>query len=247
MLFLKDKGHNQSFSARPPPAGKEPRPIVERIVEAYIGEYAGGKSEVALNRALDLGRAGRKVTLVDLDIVEPCYTLRPIKHLLEERGVCVLAWETKKTVGLGEAGTVLKADARWALRREGDIILDIGYGVEGSRTLSLLEGARTEKNLRILAVINVSRPMTGTVEDIVDHVRGMMPVHGLINNTHLGDETTPEVVQAGAAVVDAAARILGLPVVATTAVEQVARSIGQQDAFGRPVRALTRFMPQAFW
>ncbi len=230
-----------------PVSGKEPGPIVQRIVEAYIGEYAGGKSEVALNRALELGREGRKVTLVDLDIVEPCYTLRPIKHLLEERGVCVLAWETRKTFGLGEAGTVLKADARWALRREGDVILDIGYGVEGSKTLSLVEGARTEKNLCILAVINVSRPMTGTVDDIVEHVKGMMPVHGLVNNTHLGDETTPEVVQAGAGVVDGAARILGLPVVATTAVEEVARAIGPRDASGHPVRALTRYMPQAFW
>jgi len=227
--------------------GKGPRTISQRIVEAYIGEYAGGKSEVALNRALDLVGEGRQVTLVDLDIVEPCYTLRPIKRLLEERGVSVLAWETKDTVGLGEAGTVLKADARWALRREGDVILDIGYGVEGSKTLSLLEGAQTEKNLRVLAVINVSRPMTATLEDIVDHVRGMMPVHGLINNTHLGDETTSEVVQAGAGLVEEAARVLGLPVVATTAVGPVARSIGPQDAWGHPVRTLTRFMPQAFW
>jgi len=242
--WLKKRGIS-AFSS--PASGREPAFITTRIVEAYVGEYAGGKSEVALNRALDLTREGRKVTLVDLDIVEPCYTLRPIKHLLEERGVCVLAWETKRTVGLGEAGTVLKADARWALRREGDVILDIGYGVEGSRTLSLLEGAGTDKDLQVLAVINVSRPMTGSVADIVDHVRGLGPVHGLINNTHLGDETTPEVVQAGAGMVDSAARILGLPVVATTAVEDVARAIGPLDAFGHPVRALVRYMPQAFW
>jgi len=216
-------------------------------VEAYVGEYAAGKSEVAVNRALDLAGEGRLVTLVDLDIVEPCYTLRPIKHLLEERGVCVLAWETRQTVGLGEAGTVLRADARWALRREGDVVLDIGYGVEGSKTLDLLEGARTEENLRVLAVLNVSRPMTATVEDLVEHVRGMMPVHGLVNNTHLGDETTPEVVQAGAGVVEGAARLLGLPVVATTAVAEVAARLGPRDACGHPVRALTRFMPRAFW
>jgi len=216
-------------------------------VEAYVGEYAAGKSEVAVNRALDLAGEGRLVTLVDLDIVEPCYTLRPIKHLLEERGVWVLAWETRQTVGLGEAGTVLRADARWALRREGDVVLDIGYGVEGSKTLDLLEGARTEENLRVLAVLNVSRPMTATVEDLVEHVRGMMPVHGLVNNTHLGDETTPEVVQAGAGVVEGAARLLGLPVVATTAVAEVAARLGPRDACGHPVRALTRFMPRAFW
>ena len=53
------------------------------IIEAYVGEYASGKSENAVNRALELKRQGLAVTLVDLDTVEPCYTLRPIKQELE--------------------------------------------------------------------------------------------------------------------------------------------------------------------
>ena len=36
----------------------------ERIVEAYIGEYASGKSEIAINRALELHSQGRQVSLV---------------------------------------------------------------------------------------------------------------------------------------------------------------------------------------
>lgn len=50
---------------------------MNRIVEAYIGEYASGKSENAVNRALALAEQGRKVTLVDLDLVEPVYTASP--------------------------------------------------------------------------------------------------------------------------------------------------------------------------
>ncbi len=49
-----------------------------KIVEAFIGEYASGKSENAINRAMKLQSQGREVTLVDLDTVEPFYTLRPI-------------------------------------------------------------------------------------------------------------------------------------------------------------------------
>ena len=60
---------------------------MDRIVEAYIGEYASGKSENAVNRALTLAKQGREVTLVDLDLVEPVYTLRPLISLLEEKGV----------------------------------------------------------------------------------------------------------------------------------------------------------------
>ncbi|SFR04178.1 Mrp/NBP35 family ATP-binding protein [Desulfoscipio geothermicus] len=216
-------------------------------MEAYVGEYASGKSEVAVNRAVDLAAAGREVTLVDLDIVEPCYTLRPIKRELQEQGITVLAWETGETVGLGETGNVLRAENRWALRRSGDIILDIGYGVEGAKTLNLLEGAGADPDLQVFAVINIARPMTGSVHDIVAYVRELGTVHGLINNSHLGDDTDVDIVQQGARIVDEAARQLNLPVVATTAVPEMAALIGPVDIAGHPVRKLVRYMPRTLW
>lgn len=218
-----------------------------RIVEAYIGEYAAGKSEVALNRALELAGLDRKVTLVDLDMVEPCYTLRPIQKELMACGVDVIAWETKETIGLGEAGTTVKPEARWALRRPGDIILDIGYGVEGSKTLKLLEGASENPDLAVICVVNTSRPMTCGVEQIVEQVREMGRVDGLLNNTHLAGETTVEVVQEGARIVTSAAKILGLPVVATAAPALIAGQVGSVDCMGNPVRPLVGLMSKAFW
>ncbi len=216
-------------------------------MEAYVGEYASGKSEVAVNRALELAKQGRQVTLVDLDLVEPCYTLRPIKKELEDQGLTVIAWETRETEGLGEAGSILRRDMRWALHRSGDIIMDVGYGVKGSRTLNLLEGARTHPNLKIIAVVNISRPLTETVEDIIDYIRALGKVNGLINNTHLGDETDVEVVQRGARVITEAARRLGLPVMATTVDARLAAEIGEFDCQGNPVRLLHRYMPRTFW
>lgn len=221
--------------------------ISSRIVEAYVGEYASGKSEVAVNRALMLSRLGRTVTLVDLDIVEPCYTLRPIKLELIAAGIQVLAWETRDTEGLGEAGNVIRAENRWALKRPGDIILDIGYGVGGSRTLNLLEGAEADPDLRVVAVINASRPMTASIEDITEYVRELGNVNMLINNTHLGDETTAEIVQEGAELVSSAAGILDMPVLATTAVEEIAAIIGPKDCIGNQVWAIKRYMPRTLW
>ncbi len=223
------------------------RIIGPRIVEAYVGEYASGKSEVAVNRALELAEKGRPVTLVDLDIVEPCYTLRPIKKALEQKGITVLAWETRDIMGLGETGNVLRAENRWALRRSGDIILDIGYGVEGAKTLKLLEGAGEDPDLKIYAVINIARPMTGSVRDIVEYVRGLGRVDGLINNSHLGDDTGVDIVREGARMVGEAARELGIPVVATAAVDDIARVLGPVDELGNPVRKLVRYMPHTFW
>ncbi len=212
-----------------------------------MGEYASGKSEVAVNRALELAKESRKVNLVDLDIVEPCYTLRPIKKLLTGHGINVIAWETRDTVGLGEAGNIIKPEARWALFQEGDVILDIGYGVEGAKTLNLLEGADKEPNLRIYAVVNASRPMTSTWEEIVEYVKTLGKIDGIINNTHLGDETTAETVQKGAEVVTKAAKTLGIPVIATTAERTVAMQLGTHDCIGNVVRPLDRYMPDTLW
>jgi basic membrane lipoprotein Med (substrate-binding protein (PBP1-ABC) superfamily) len=89
--------------------------------------------------------------------------------------------------------------------------------------------------------------MTSGVKEIVEQVRGMGRIDGLINNSHLGDETTAEVVQNGARVVSEAAGLLGLPVIATAAAAAVAEKIGPADCMGNPVRPLERFMPRAFW
>lgn len=218
-----------------------------RIVEAYIGEYASGKSEVAINRALELVDEGRKVTLVDLDTVEPFYTLRPIKGLLTERGLEVIAWETKDLKGLGETGVVLHPDIPWVLRREGDVILDVGYGVGGAKTLNLVEGAMESKELRAIAVINISRPMTGSLRDVVEYIQELELVHSIINNSHLGDLTDLEIIEQGARVVTEAARILGLPVEATVVEEKWRGTMGSHDVMGNPIRFIKRYMKESFW
>ncbi|MFZ5943170.1 MAG: hypothetical protein ACOYVD_03600 [Bacillota bacterium] len=221
--------------------------VLERIVEAYIGEYNSGKSEVAINRALDLSKEGRKVTLVDLDIVEPFYTLRPLKKELEQKGLTVCAWETTETMGLGEAGNIIKPEMRWALRREGDVVLDIGYGVEGAKTLNLVEEKEKSPELRIYAVLNIGRPVTSDKEEILEYVRTLGPVHGVINNSHLGNETTKDFVEEGARIIGSAAKELNLPVIATTIDYRLAEEFGSHDSQGNPIRLLYRYMDRSFW
>ena len=219
-----------------------------RIVEAFIGEYASGKSENAVNRALELKNQGRTVNLVDLDTVEPFYTLTPIKKELEALGLKVLAWERDEALGFGETGVLLKPEIRWALRYPGDVIFDVGYGVHGSRSLNLIEGIWQEPNLKVYAVINASRPMTREVDDIVEHVKSLGRVDGLINNTHLGDETTWDVICDGEEKVLRAAKILGLPVLWTAVDQKLIK--GNEENIKKlktPVKGLVRYMPKTFW
>ncbi|MGI6361508.1 MAG: hypothetical protein ACOX05_04335 [Bacillota bacterium] len=169
----------------------------KRIVEAYVGEYASGKSELAVNRAIALANSGHKVTVVDLDLVEPCYTLRSLQDELRARGVKVLAWQTSETRGLGESGQTILPAARWSLRLDSDLIFDIGYGVGGSRVLNLIEGADRDPDLEILLVANFSRPLIYSVDLLVEYAQGLGRLDGLIANTHLDRETTPEIVWNG--------------------------------------------------
>lgn len=221
--------------------------MTERIIEAFVGEYASGKSENAINRSLELLTQGKKVTLVDLDTVEPFFTLRPLKKELMARGLNVVAWGPEQVMGLGEAGSLLNQEMIWALRNEGNIIFDVGYGVHGAKIFNLIEGADSEPNLQVYAVVSTTRPMTATKEDIVDYIRGLERVNGLINNTHLGGETTREVIEAGAVIITEAAEELGLPVVYTAISEELACDFGDRDRMGNPVKIIKRFMPQAFW
>jgi len=222
-----------------------------RVLEAYVGEYASGKSENAINRALRLVREGRRVRLADLDLVEPAYTLRPLKRTLEAQGLEVLAWESKELIGPGEAAITLKKEIVSTLAFPGDVIIDVGYGVEGRRLLNLIKGAfppaNGEEALRLIMVVNAARPLTSSLPLILAYLDEFGPVDGLINNTHLGEETTVELIQEGAVLVTAAARRVGCPVVATTAWRPYARQLGPVDRMGNPVWPIERFMSGAFW
>jgi hypothetical protein len=218
----------------------------DRIVEAYVGEYASGKSEIAINRALELKSQGRQVTLVDLDIVEPFYTLRILRKSLQAMGLNLISFAREDSFGLGETGAMLNPAARWALRNEGDIILDIGYGVQGAKTLNLVEGAYESSELRILAVINGTRPMTDTVAKVEEYLSELGRVDGIVLNTHLGDLSNPAIIKTGNDHIQAAAREREIPI-AYVAIDEKWRDVIPAADYQLPIKYIKRYMPGAIW
>ncbi len=217
-----------------------------RNIEAYVGEYASGKSEMAVNRALELKNQGRLVTLVDLDTVEPFYTLRILKKDLEQMGLNIISFAREQSFGLGETGAMLNPRARWALMNEGDIILDIGYGVQGAKTLNLVEGAYESPDLKILAVINATRPMTDSVEKIKEYLNDLGRVDAIVLNTHLGNETTPDIIKKGNNIIQEAAREALIPI-AYMAIDENLRDVMSADEKNIPAKYIKRYMPGAIW
>jgi len=225
-----------------------------RIVEIYTGAYASGKSEISINRALMLRNEEFPVTLVDLDTVEPAYTLRPLKKELETYGIQIITQESY--FGLGETGNVITPQQQNCLKLNNDsIIIDVGYGAGGLDILNLVTGIEEEKNLNIYIVINASKPETSSVELIVDYVKWSLGTgkqkwksfSGIISNTHFSDETESKDVLKGFEITSKAAEILNIPIRAIAVSEKLYPEFESMIYSGISVWPLKRFMPKALW
>ena len=189
----------------------------QRIIEAFVGEHGAGKSEVALSRALWLARNGTEVALADMDTVEPCYTLNsPLTKALTRIPNLKLLTNVSERIFPGETGNVISPSVRWAIVRNQNAILDIGYGVDGYKVLRLLEGySRLKDEVKLYFVQNFSRPATGEVDSAMRYLNTYEKLDGIINNTHLGDQSTVELAREGEEKAVELAEKVNLPIIAT--------------------------------
>ena len=223
-----------------------------RTVEVFAGAYASGKSETAINRARQFAKAGKNVTLVDLDTVEPAYTLRPSAGKLEEEGIKVIT--QPEYFGLGEAGSYITPAQQNCLATEGDMVIDVGYGAAGLDMLDILAGVDNEVDMRIYLVVNTSKYETCNVENLTEYVtfseglekRPWKKFDGFISNTHFGDETTKEDVIRGYEIVKKVSQNLNIPVRAIGVDRKIAGDFGLTYD-GVDIWVYDRIMPKAFW
>lgn len=224
-----------------------------RTVEVFTGAYASGKSESAINRALQYVKRNEKITLVDLDTVEPVYCIRPITQ--ELKALCVDVVSNEENFGLGETGSYVTGEQLNCLRREDDIVIDVGYGASGLDTLDIITGIEEEKDLRIYLVVNTSKFETKDVESILEYIdfssglnkREWKKFTGLISNTHFSDETTYEDIIRGYNILKEASEKANIPIIAIGADEKFEADFPDQEYEGVPVWFYHRYMPKAFW
>ena len=225
---------------------------MKRTVEVYAGAYASGKSETALNRAKNLSKQGSKITLVDLDTVEPAYTLRPIADKLKAVGLNVIT--QPDNFGLGEAASYVTPAQINCLKNDGDIVIDVGYGAGGLDILDIITDIEKESDLRIYLVVNTSKFETSTVDNIIEYVtfaeglekRPWKKFAGFISNTHFGDETTKEDVIHGYEKLKIVSQKLNIPIKAIGVAEAIANQF-ESSYDGVDVWIYNRMMPSAFW
>ena len=225
-----------------------------RTVEIYTGAYASGKSENAINRAIEYINNDKKITLVDLDTVEPAYCMRPLEKTLKNMGIDLIL--QSDYFGLGEAGSYVTNEQINCLKKnDNDIIIDVGYGVTGLDTLDILNDIDLEENIKIYLVVNTSKFETMDKDSILEYIKfnsgenkkPWKKISGFISNTHLGDETTKEDIIRGYKILKQVANETKIPIVAISADQKFQGQFENNQYDGIQIKYLNRLMPKALW
>ena len=206
-----------------------------RRLTLFAGHYGSGKTNIAVNYAFRLADEGKKVCIADLDIVNPYFRTKDSEKELSERGIHLISPQyANSNVDL----PALPAES-YRLVQDKSIfgIMDIGGDDRGAYALGRFADAiKAEGDYRMAFVVNCYRPLTSTVRETVEIMHEIEAACGLgftciINNSNLGEETTPETVLASADFVRELSELTGLPVWMTSVEETVAKGLSSPDVF----------------
>jgi hypothetical protein len=164
----------------------------ERLL-LFTGHFGSGKTEIAVNCAINSAKSGHKTILVDLDIVNPFFRSTEIKDQLEGHGV--------KLISPNFAATTVDVPSLPAelysvfADKSTKVIFDVGGDEVGARALGQYFPHFQKEPYKMYYVINTKRPLSATKEDILDmmheiQLKSRLKVTDLINNANLSYETT---------------------------------------------------------
>ncbi|WP_347487543.1 hypothetical protein ABDB91_10305 [Desulfoscipio sp. XC116] len=187
---------------------------VKRIT-LFTGNLGSGKTELAINFALWLKKQYARVGIVDLDIINPYFRTRIMREELEKIGLRVICPPGELA---GADVPALPSSILGVLEDErGQGVFDVGGDEIGATALGRFKPYLPDGSYNMFFVANACRPFTRTAEGIIEMLRSVekasrLQVSALVSNTNLGSDTEPDTIQAGHAIIEDAARQLGLPV-----------------------------------
>lgn len=184
------------------------------------GHYGSGKTNVAVNMALNLKKKFEKVALADLDIVNPYFRAKDSSDILEENGIQLICSEfANSNVDFPALPQELYAITD---NKSVHTVMDIGGDERGALALGRIAPAiMQENNYEMYMVINCYRPLTPdefSVLEVLNEIENACRIKftGIINNSNLGLETTPETVLNSLDFAKRTSLLTGLPIAATT-------------------------------
>lgn len=175
---------------------------VEHIkgIVIIVGNFGSGKTEVAVNLAVNRKRSGIDVRIADLDLVNPYFRTREARKALAEQGIGVVLPPEKY---LQADLPILSPAIAGLIRRPSQLtLIDAGGNDVGATVLASLADPFRKKRVHMLQVVNPYRPFTDTVAGCLrmrDQIEkaSKMSITGIIGNANLIDETTVEDIYKG--------------------------------------------------
>lgn len=215
--------------------------ILDVPVAVVCGHYGVGKTNFALNVAFDAARAGRAVTVIDLDVVNPFFRSSDYRELLDERGIRLVApvFAGTNVDGPSLSGTIEPAiDGAQRAWRDDDkrplVIIDAGGDDAGATALGRFARTVGQAPYEMLYVVNRSRNLTQDPAEAVQVLREIeakshLQATCIVNNTHLQHDTDAGVVEQGVSFACAVAQEAGLPLSCTTVPAALARQVADRE------------------
>ena len=213
--------------------------ICTHRVSIITGHYGTGKTEFAVNLALQLAGLNHQVMVADLDIVNPYFRSRERRDLLQEAGIRLIS----SSQACSDADVPALPAELLTILENRDItgVLDIGGDPVGARVLARFNDKIVPEDYQLIYVLNANRPEVRTPEAAIAYLRGIeattnLTCTGIVNNTHLCGETTAEEIRKGARLAETVSQETGIPVLCHVAEE---RFIPELSDLSEPVFPIT--------
>ncbi len=190
-----------------------------------IGNFGSGKTELALNMAFEGAARGEKVTLVDIDVINPYFRSTERKTELNAAGIRLIS---PNFTSSGVEVPSIPAEIFSVFSDNSDLVIfDVGGDPVGSIAMGQYYGYFKElENFEVWYVINARRPLSSGPDEnleMIDKIHGVsrLDITGLLNNTNLAHETSEADLLYGYEVTKEVSLRSGLPVIGTMGTESV--------------------------
>ena len=187
-----------------------------------IGNYGSGKTEIALNLAINAASEGRRVQLIDLDRINDYFRMSDQVKLIDEKKISLVS-----PTFAGAALTQTNMPAQVSSAFDGDwdlVVFDVGGDPAGALSLARYHqdfAGLGPGQLEVYDIINTRRPMSETPEGILklkDELEGFarQKITGFVHNSNLQVLASADDLREGYDTVKEASILSGIPVVYTT-------------------------------
>lgn len=198
-------------------------------IRIFIGHYGSGKTEFAVNYAMQLSKQTSGVSLCDLDIVNPYFRSREKATLLEANEIQVISGARGHDANL-DVPMVSPAILAPLQDENRQVILDVGGDSVGARVLARFAAYFKPGTYDMFFVLNANRQETQDVLGVISHIRNIedtigAKVTGIVNNTHLLRDTDVNEVLKGQTLALEVSKATHIPVKYISALEKVTHQL----------------------